>query len=165
GRGDEKWLALAITCDEEWASLCAELGNPDWMQSPKLTTADGRREAHDLIDDQLSAWAAEQELEEVVERLLARGIPAATVADAKRGNTHPQFSARGFFEDVDHPVVGTHPICGPPFRYATVKHWQRSPTPTMGQHNHEVLGELGLSNAEIEQLETDGVIGTKPTGL
>ena len=35
----------------------------------------------------------------------------------------------------------------------------------MGQHNHEVLGEIGLSADEIAQLEADEVIGTKPTGL
>ena len=68
-------------------------------------------------------------------------------------------------EEVDHPVVGRHPIAGPPFRYATVDHWQRRPTPTMGEHNREVLGDLGLADAEIDQLEAEGVIGYKPTGL
>ena len=62
-------------------------------------------------------------------------------------------------------MAGTHPICGPPFRFATVDHWHRVPTPTMGEHNHEVLTELGLSGTEIEALSADGVIGTKPTGL
>ena len=74
-------------------------------------------------------------------------------------------AARGFFEELDHPVVGVHPIAGPPFRYATVERWQRTPTPTMGQHNREVLAEIGLSDSQIDQLEADEVIGTKPTGL
>ncbi|MCP5070214.1 MAG: hypothetical protein GY946_26905 [bacterium] len=74
-------------------------------------------------------------------------------------------AARRFFEDVDHPIVGVHPIADPPFRYATVDHWQQPPTPTMGQHNREVLGQLGLSDAAIDELEADEVIGTKPTGL
>ena len=74
-------------------------------------------------------------------------------------------AARSFFEELDHPVVGRHPVTGPPFRFATVDHWHRAPTPTMGQHNREVLGELGLSATEIDQLEADGVIGYRPTGL
>ena len=41
----------------------------------------------------------------------------------------------------------------------------RSPAPTLGQHNHEVYGGLlGFSAEEIDALEADGVIGTKPTG-
>ena len=72
---------------------------------------------------------------------------------------------RGFFEEVDHPIAGRHPIAGPPFRFATVDTWHRTPTPTMGEHNHEVLTSLGLSDAEIEQLQADEVIGTKPHGL
>ncbi len=35
----------------------------------------------------------------------------------------------------------------------------------MGQHNHEVLSELGLSPAEIAELEASEVIGDKPKGL
>jgi crotonobetainyl-CoA:carnitine CoA-transferase CaiB-like acyl-CoA transferase len=38
-----------------------------------------------------------------------------------------------------------------------------NPAPTLGQHNHELLAELGLSPAEIADLEANGVIGQVPT--
>jgi len=164
-RGEEKWLALAVTSDAQWKALCEELGDPDWTRDAELASASGRRNKHDLLDEKLAAWAAAQELDEAVRRLVERGVPAAALTDARAASAHPQLSARGFFEEVDHPVVGRHPIAGPPFRYATVDHWQRRPTPTMGEHNREVLGDLGLADAEIDQLEAEGVIGYKPTGL
>jgi crotonobetainyl-CoA:carnitine CoA-transferase CaiB-like acyl-CoA transferase len=164
-RGDERWLALAVTSDEQWRALCDELGRPDWALDAELATAAGRRAKHELLDEKLGAWAAGQDVDEATARLLARGIPAAPVVDARSSSSHPQMAARGFFEPVEHPIVGVHPIAGPPFRYATVDHWQRTATPTMGQHNREVLAEIGLSDAEIDQLEAEGVIGTKPTGL
>jgi len=37
------------------------------------------------------------------------------------------------------------------------------PAPLLGQHNHELLGELGLSASEIADLEADGIIGQAPT--
>ena len=41
----------------------------------------------------------------------------------------------------------------------------RWPSPTLGQHNHEIFGGLlGLTGKEIDALESGGVIGTKPTG-
>ena len=164
-RGDENWLALTVTSDAQWSALCDELGSPDWTHDAELATAARRRAKHDLIDEKLAAWAMAQDVDELALRLLARGIPAAALADARTTSTHPQLAARRFFEQVDHPVVGTHPITGPPFRYATVERWHRTPSPTMGQHNREVLGELGLGESEIDQLEADGVIGTRPTGL
>ena len=93
------------------------------------------------------------------------GIPASGVWDARKQSEHPQFIARGFFEDVDHPIVGSHPVVRPPFKFATVDRWNRTPAPTMGQHNDEVLAEAGLSADEIAQLAADEVIGTKPKGL
>ena len=41
----------------------------------------------------------------------------------------------------------------------------RWPSPTLGQHNRDVYGELlGLTGPEIDLLEKTGTIGTKPTG-
>jgi crotonobetainyl-CoA:carnitine CoA-transferase CaiB-like acyl-CoA transferase len=85
------------------------------------------------------------------------------VADPRAASLHPQHAARGFFEEVEHPVVGRHPIPTVPFRYASVERWIRSPAPTLGQHNREILGGwLGLPDAELAALEASGVIGTQP---
>ena len=163
--GDENWLAIVVRNDAEWAALKDLLGNPAWADDEELATHAGRRRKHGVIDEQLASWCAGQALESTVATLLARGIPAAPVWDARIQSKHPQFQARGFFEDVEHPIVGTIPIVRPPFRYATVDRWNRTPAPTMGQHNHEVLGELGLAPDEIAALEEAEVIGTKPKGL
>jgi len=163
--GEEQWLAVCVTSDAQWESLKDELGRPDWADDAELTTHAGRQRKHDLLDEKLSSWAATQELEVAVGKLIARGIPAAPVVDGRNASAHPHMKARGFFEPVDHPIVGTHPVPGAPFRYATVDRWHRTPTPTIGQHNREVLSELGLSDAELDQLEADEVIGYRPKGL
>ena len=74
--------------------------------------------------------------------------------------------ARGFFETVEHPVAGDPPVPGLPWRSRGVDRWIRRPAPTLGQHNHEVLGgRLGLTPDELATLEADGLIGTRPLGL
>ena len=163
--GSEQWLAVVVRDDAQWAALRDLLGDPDWARDEELATHAGRLRKHQLIDEALGSWCATQELDATVDALLARGIPAAPVWDARIQYKHPQFAARGFHEDVDHPIVGVHPVVRPPFRFATVDRWNRTPAPTMGQHNHEILAELGLSADEIAQLETDEVIGTRPKGL
>jgi crotonobetainyl-CoA:carnitine CoA-transferase CaiB-like acyl-CoA transferase len=71
---------------------------------------------------------------------------------------------RGLFETEDHPVTGAHPIPTLPFRFRDRdRGWLHRPTPTLGQHNDEVLGGLlGLSADELRALREAAVIGERP---
>jgi crotonobetainyl-CoA:carnitine CoA-transferase CaiB-like acyl-CoA transferase len=164
--GSERWLALAIETDAQWNALVDVLGNPGWARSTELASHDGRRRHHDLIDGELRAFCANRKREELVELLISRGVPAGTVVDPRSIHTHPQMVARRFFEAPEHPVVGAIELPTVPFRLTGVERWLRTPAPTMGQHNREILrGWLGLSDDEIEALAVDGIIGDRPAGL
>jgi crotonobetainyl-CoA:carnitine CoA-transferase CaiB-like acyl-CoA transferase len=159
-RGFENWLALAVETDEHWASLREVLENPGWMNDPELVTVDGRRKQHDAIDAQVAAWARDKDVDAVVEELIKRGVPAGRASDPRTTDSHVQLQALGFFEVVDHPVVGRHPVSNLPFRYESVKTWIRRPAPLLGQHNAEILTEdLGYSEEKIAELEDEKVIG------
>ena len=164
-RGHEQWLALAVADDRQWQALVEVLGSPDWADRPEYATDAGRRAGHDALDEGLYGWAAEQSLDDAVARLVGAGVPAAPAWDPRLQHENPQLAHRGLFEMVEHPAVGAHPMPGMPYRFASVDRWITSPSPTLGEHNHEILGELGLSAEEIAQLEADGVIGTRPKGL
>jgi crotonobetainyl-CoA:carnitine CoA-transferase CaiB-like acyl-CoA transferase len=166
-RGDERWLALAVATDEQWEGLRRALGDPGWAADPALAGAGGRRSAHDRLDEGLAQWCASQDLDELVELLTAHGVPAAPVLAPRDIAGISQLRARGFFEAVDHPVIGTHDLPGLPFRLSDADAgWLRAPPPTLGQHNQEVLGDLlGLGVEEIETLRTAGIIGDRPVGL
>jgi len=91
-------------------------------------------------------------------------VPVAKVMQPHRQTELAQLSFRDFFEVVDHPVNGRARLSTVPMRFSAgpgVFHTQ--PAPLLGQHNHELLAELGLSAAEIAELEADGVIGRAPT--
>jgi crotonobetainyl-CoA:carnitine CoA-transferase CaiB-like acyl-CoA transferase len=163
--GDEQWIALSVE-DEQWPALVDLLGSPEWAQDPALSTVAGRFDAHDRLDQHLAAWFASQPRDDAVARLRAAGVAAAPVVDQRDVVTQPVSEARGFAEWCDHPVVGRIPVMTQPFRWSGIERWIRFPAPTLGQHNHEVLSSiLGLDDAEIEQLEDEGVIGTRPVGL
>jgi crotonobetainyl-CoA:carnitine CoA-transferase CaiB-like acyl-CoA transferase len=161
----ERWLVLSVATDEQWAALVDALGRPDWATDPALATHAGRRAAHDLLDEKLAAWAADMDLDKALDLLIGAGVPAAPSYDARRTSSHPQFVARGYTEHLDHPIVGMREYPSLPFRFASVDRWLRTTAPMLGQHNHELLTGLGLSDDEIAQLEANHLIGTTPLGL
>jgi len=73
-----------------------------------------------------------------------------------------QLDARGFYEDLEHPLSGRQRFPGWPFRITPgpVRH-HRAPSPTLGQHNDEVLRALGLSDDEVAALRDQRVIGER----
>jgi crotonobetainyl-CoA:carnitine CoA-transferase CaiB-like acyl-CoA transferase len=163
--GDEQWIAVAVE-DEQWPALVDLLESPGWAQDRALSTVAGRFDAQDRIDQHLADWFGAQPRDDAVARLRAAGVAAAPVVDQRDVVTQPVSEARGFAEWCDHPVVGRIPVMTQPFRWSGIDRWIRFPAPTLGQHNHEVLSSiLGLDEAEIEQLEDEGVIGTRPVGL
>jgi crotonobetainyl-CoA:carnitine CoA-transferase CaiB-like acyl-CoA transferase len=165
-RGSEEWIAIAVLTDEQWQALQVALGQPIWAVDPALDCIEGRRRAHDQIDEGLSRWAAQQDLDAAVATLVAHGVPAGRVVDPRHVDKHPQFVHRHFIETLDHPVVGPHPIAAIPFRFEGIPSWHRRRAPLLGEHNRDVLGGwLGLDDDELERLATLGVIGTRPTGV
>ena len=164
--GLEQWLAISVATDEQFDGLRRAVGNPEWAGDPSLATHAGRVAQHDLLDKELAEWAATRDLDDAVEALAAEGVPAGVGRDPRVVSRHPQFVARGFYEEVDHASLGRYPSPGFPFRFASVDHWLHTGAPLFGEHNHDVLTRiLGLSDDEVGALESADVIGNQPLGL
>jgi crotonobetainyl-CoA:carnitine CoA-transferase CaiB-like acyl-CoA transferase len=141
------------------------LGDPEWARDPSLATIEGRRAAHDDLDERLAEWTRDRDVADAARELVAHGVPAAAGVDPRLTTDHPQLVARRFYEFVDHAVVGPQPLPTVPFRFASVDRWLRAPAPLLGEHNEAILGGLlGLSRAELDQLAADGIIGDRPKG-
>jgi crotonobetainyl-CoA:carnitine CoA-transferase CaiB-like acyl-CoA transferase len=158
--GDDCWVAIAGTTDEQWHALRSLLGDVPLAGEESLATVADRRAAHDRIDAELAAWTAGRDADEVADQLLAAGVPAAVVIPAREIVHNPQLRHRGLFEIEDHPLTGRHQIPALPFRFSRVDRWTTRPSPTLGEHNDEVLGEVAGVD-ELERLRAAGVIGDR----
>ena len=117
---------------------------------------------HDAFDEAVAAWTRTLSPSAVVDILTAQGVPAEEVLTADRMYDIAQLDARGYYQGFEHPITGAHRYPGWPFRITPgPRDHHRSPPPTLGQHNGEVLGELGLTNAEIDSLRARKVIGER----
>jgi len=162
--GTDQCIALAVATDAQWQALCA-LVAPEWAGAPQFATVEGRRAAHDTIDAQLEVWLAQHDRDAAVERLTAAGIPAEAVVNVHYAWRNPQLEHRRFFQVMQHPVTGATRYPGSPIAFsAWDRHLHRSPPPTLGQHNDEILGgELGLSAEELADLRARKIIGERPS--
>jgi len=158
------WVAVAVATDEQWVGLCDALGRPEWATDRALATADGRRRHHDRIDENLNAWGESRSGEEIVEALWGHGVYRWRRSCSPTANRSCRSWPSGvFFENVDHPVNAKTPHSTVPF--TSTRGPDRvhvHPAPLLGQHNRELLSELGLSDKDIDELEAHGVIGTAP---
>ncbi len=160
---DGEFVAISVRDSADWERLVELLGKPGWSQDPDFGTAAGRRKRHDEIDEGIAAWTRERAAREVAELLLEREIPAAELLVNARMYDEPQLAARDYYQRLTHPLSGDRRYPVWPMRFS----FSEGPvypgqTPTLGQHNEEILGrELGLEAAEIEQLRADGVIGER----
>jgi crotonobetainyl-CoA:carnitine CoA-transferase CaiB-like acyl-CoA transferase len=157
--GDEQWVALSITDDDEWRALVEALGDTSWAGDPALATGAGRRARHDEIDAHLGEWFATRERGDAVAALLSAGLLAAPVWDQMIQDELPQLAERGFTQWLDHPIAGRVGYPGTGVRADTFDNSYRAPAPTVGQHTREVLVEqLGLTDADVAALSRSGVI-------
>jgi crotonobetainyl-CoA:carnitine CoA-transferase CaiB-like acyl-CoA transferase len=70
----------------------------------------------------------------------------------------PQARANDFFVPLDHPIYGRMEVLASPIKLSKTPATIRTPAPESGQHTEDILGELGYSHLEIEQLKTENVI-------
>jgi crotonobetainyl-CoA:carnitine CoA-transferase CaiB-like acyl-CoA transferase len=164
--GKDEWVCIAVQTADEWVALAHTIGRPDLAGAPWLDVAYRIANA-DEIDAAIAQWTATRSATAALDALATAKVPSARVDGAGRLLQHPQLEHRAYFEYVDHPIAGRHPIPGLPYRStAQSGPWNRTPAPTLGQHTDEVMREwLGMSDEDIARLYHDGVSGTRPDNL
>ena len=151
--GRERWLALAIHDDPDWAALVECLGCPAWATAAELGTSAGRLARVDEIEAQLTTWTAAHDARDLATRLQAVGLDAAPVNDLGDLHDDGQLLHRGHFTTVEHAVLGHHPAERHAIRFSDTPPTIRKAAPLLGEDTAWVLREqLGMSANEYQTL-------------
>lgn len=150
---DDGWVALSVRDDADWARIVDAMGRPDLLD---------RILAHDEFDTVVADWTRTQTAAEIIDALGARRVPAEQVLTPHRMYDISQLDARGYYEEVEHPVTGPHRYPGWPFKITPgPRRHHRFAPPTLGQHNEEILRGLGVTDDQLDELRAQHVIGEK----
>ncbi len=162
-RGEDAWIAIAVEDDAQWEALCRATDHAEWREDGRFADGLSRWRHQDDLDRLVEEWTRDRSPREAMGLLQAAGVPAGAVLNLAELHEDPHLRARGRLTEVTHPQAGTHRYAGPTWRSSAPPPSIRLPAPCLGQHNHQVLGELlGLSREQIQALDEAQVIGTVP---
>jgi benzylsuccinate CoA-transferase BbsF subunit len=155
GELSDRWVAIAVWSDAEWAKLADIIGASD----ATLETLAARLDRVEEVEALVAAWTRDRTRLDVAEELQAAGIEAVPVADFGDLHDDPQLAHRKHFVLLEHTVVGESLYERNGFRLSGAPSSYPAATPALGQHTDDVLGEiLGIGKAEREQLGESGAL-------
>ncbi len=155
---DGKYVCIVAGSDANFARLCKAMDRPDLLDDPRFTKLADRAAHGDEINGIVTEWARAHSATEIEEACVACDVPVATAYTAADMFADAHFAARGDLVEVDDPVAGPMRHQAPFPRFAGEAPATPAGAPRLGEHTRAVLGALGLSDAELDALQSAGMI-------
>lgn len=158
-RSKEGYVVFAVA-EHQWGPLVRAMGRPDLEHDERFATQVARCARRPEVRAIIEAWLQTFPDDATPLRLLAEArVPSAPILEIPQVPEHPQIKARGLFQDIPHPELGSTPVARSPFRLSTMKVATPFRAPYLGEHNEEILGaRLGLGESDLAKLYAEGVI-------
>jgi formyl-CoA transferase len=162
-RARDGWFVMQLVREHQFERLARVVGHAEWIDDPRLATRAGWGEhLEDVLRPGIEGWAAAHTMREAAALLTAEGVAAGPCFGSRDVMIEPHLQARGMLvalqrlDEVEQPVL----IPGNPVKLSAVAETEPEPPPGLGEHTSAVLQtELGLSDADVDALAADGVIG------
>jgi benzylsuccinate CoA-transferase BbsF subunit len=156
--GVDRWLALEVHSDEEFAALARVIGKPGLAEDARFADMASRKKNEAELDRIIEEWTRERDRDWLANEFCQAGLAAAPSRNGEDIYADPHLRAREAFVTVDHPDWGELEMIGNPWKMSGEEvRLQRAPL--LGEHNDYVLRELlGLSDAEINDLRQKDII-------
>lgn len=140
-----------------WYPLLRAMGREDLIGDPRYDTAEARLQHKTKVDTLIEAWTLQRRKHDVMEILAGAGVPCGACQDTEDLLNDPHLRARNMIVEVEHPVRGPYLSVGNPVKLSASQ-VPIETAPLLGQHNGEILQELGYSSGDITALREEGTI-------
>lgn len=158
-QGENHWVTIAVSTEDEWQAFCKALGSPAWTKDSRFTDTQGRWQNREELNQLISEWTIKHADYEVTEILQNAGVAAIPTLRGDMVSKDPHIIGRNLFDEIEHPELGKRLVVGPPWRLSATPAEVRRPAPLIGEYNQYVLGELlGMEQSEIDQLIEEQVV-------
>jgi benzylsuccinate CoA-transferase BbsF subunit len=157
-KGEDRWCAIAVQNDVQWAALCNIIEKPELIEDDKFCTLINRKKNEDEINRIIGEWTINYTTEVISEKMQLAGVPAGIVKNAADIYKDPQLRQRGLFWPLKHPDMGTFTHLGQSFELSETPAQARLPSPQLGEHTEFVCSKiLNMPDTEFIELLNSGV--------
>jgi crotonobetainyl-CoA:carnitine CoA-transferase CaiB-like acyl-CoA transferase len=151
-------ICVLMYTNKHWRSFFTAVGTPEMLADERFSSIKERLRNIDAVYGEAGRVFRTRTTEEWHAVLEAADIPNMPMHTLATIQDDPHLKAVGFFEEVEHPVEGPVTSMRVPSRWSKSQPKAGLPAPALGQHTREVLGEAGLSTAEIDALVAGGAV-------
>ena len=153
---DGHWVISQIHRPGRWTKFMEWVQDAELASDPSLAEEENQHKRRDFIMDRIHAWAKGFTKTELVEEAQRRHFPASPVSTPLDLINDPQLTARGYLKQTVHPEFGQ--ISSPQGAIASILKTEMAPAPRLGEHNAEILSQLGYSEDDRKTLIAAGVL-------
>ncbi|MFP6615580.1 MAG: CoA transferase [Candidatus Hydrogenedentota bacterium] len=146
-------IFIAGPTDKFWKILCESIGAPELATDPKYKTNSDRVNHTDELIEILQPLLAEKTTKEWEEIFVPQEFPCGPVMTYEDFFDLPQVAAMDMRPASDHDTIGPIDMAGVPLHFSETPGAVQSAAPTLGQHTHEILNELGYSSEDVARLK------------
>jgi crotonobetainyl-CoA:carnitine CoA-transferase CaiB-like acyl-CoA transferase len=157
-RTADGFINVAAAGSAIWKRLCDAIGRPDLMSDPRFANAQGRATHRTALAEEINAVLASRPSLEWVESLNAAGVPCGPIHAMDEVFADAQVRHLNAAVAVEHPTLGTLNILNQAIKLSRTPGAVVTATPERGEHSDEILGEIGLSAAQVAELRASGAI-------
>lgn len=153
---------LTAGTDEHWRRLTVVMEQPELFEDPRFDSNLKRgKSARAELMDLINLWSSQRTVAEIMGALDAAGIPCARYNELPDVWEDPQVQHRQLRATTPHAYAeaGSVDLIASPLAQmsATPATIRRAP-PILGEHNDEILAELGYGSEQIDALKTSGIV-------
>ena len=157
--GEDNWIAIAVSSDQEWLNLRRAMGDPPWASDVRFDTGEERLSHQDEIDQHIREWTRNKGHLELMRHLQSHLVRAGAVLKSPEILSQEQYQRRNILDFVDVPEAGRFCSPGLAFRLSASPVNLGKASPSYAQDTEQVLREiLKLPQGEIEQLIAERVV-------
>ncbi|HJV41560.1 CoA transferase [Caulobacter sp.] len=154
---DGKYVGLSGSTQSMAERIFRAIGRPDLIEDPRFRTNADRLKNVEVLDEVIGTFIAERDLAELVPLMEAAEVTVGPIYDIDQIMADPHVIDREILADYPDVELGALPMHHVVPRLEATPGSIRSPAPSLGQHNRDLLAEVGIDEAAYAELVSSGV--------
>ena len=155
---DRKYVIIGANNDSIFKRLMMAIGREDLANDASLASNAGRVPRARELDQAIESWTFERDLDQVLGALEKAEVPAGRVYDPEDIVNDVHYAARNMIERWNLPDGKPMKIPAVVPKLSATPGGTRWLGPTLGEHNAEILGRLGYSEEQQQNLRQRRII-------